>query len=142
MSNDIEITETPRGFRVYGDPVVGAHGERIAVYESSNAEGPHVWMQVRDASTELDPDAARGLIARLQAWLDEIPSRWEGYAEPDATAKSARLAVLGDLIADCRLSSSLTHGANTVEQLAQIQRDALGYVEVLTRAVMKIVEEG
>lgn len=76
----VEVTETPRGFHVYGDPVTNERGHTVQVHESSNAMGPHVWLGVESATErmdiELDEDGARALVARLQTWLDEIPTRW------------------------------------------------------------------
>lgn len=78
----IEITRTPRGFNVYGDPLRTPRGGSIRVYESSNALGPHVWLSVErlgdeeEATVELDERAARGLLARLQAFVNSIPNRW------------------------------------------------------------------
>jgi hypothetical protein len=79
-----------RGFHQYGVPVVCTYGSQVEVYESSSAEGPHVWIKVQvdprvltrqpygEGVAHLNEEQARAVIARLQAWLDEIPSRWEG----------------------------------------------------------------
>lgn len=80
-----------RGFHGYGKPMTDSYGSVLEVYESSSAEGPHVWLSVDSSSWENDQRAKRGsgtahlnaaqardLIARLQTWLDEIPKRWEG----------------------------------------------------------------
>jgi hypothetical protein len=80
-TSNVETTTTPRGFHVYGGPVVNGRGEMVQVYESSNAMGPHVWLELdrRDGNgvnIELNEENARATIARLQAWLDEIPARW------------------------------------------------------------------
>lgn len=85
----IEITENQRGFHQYGEPVVCTYGSTIRVYESSAAMGPHVWLNVKcdgvslhdqpegEGTAHLNEEQARELIARLQAWVDEIPERWE-----------------------------------------------------------------
>lgn len=89
---DIPITSTNRGFHIYGDPVDTGYGAEITVYESSAAMGPHVWLAVTPGSVtpdetgqvtaHLDIEAADAVIARLQAWRDEVPDRWEGYVRP------------------------------------------------------------
>ena len=94
-SERIEITETSRGFHIYGEPVVCTYGSEIRVYESSAGDVPHVWLSVKcdgvslhdqpegEGAAHLNENQARSLIARLQAWVDEIPSRWES---PNASA--------------------------------------------------------
>lgn len=89
MADTIQITENARGFHVYGEPVVCTYGSRVSVYESSSANGPHVWLNIEcdpnilsklkegEGTAHLSADQAREVIARLQAWLDEISSRWE-----------------------------------------------------------------
>lgn len=79
----VEITKTNRGFHIYGDPFKDSYGADISVLESSSAEGPHVWVSVKggginnnDGSAHLNEDQAKELIARLQTWINEIPSRW------------------------------------------------------------------
>lgn len=85
----IEITKTERGFHNYGEPIIDSYQNEITVRESSAASGPRVWVfckpglpwaesQRGEASLHLTPDQARGLVERLQAWLDEIPGRWGG----------------------------------------------------------------
>ncbi|AVP67345.1 hypothetical protein [Prescottella equi] len=80
--SDIEITTTPRGFHRYGTPVATTYGHTVDVYESSAASGPHVWLAVESGETtspghvHLNEEQARAVVARLQAWLDEIPARW------------------------------------------------------------------
>lgn len=83
---EIPRTSNGRGFHVYGDPVSTDYGAKIRVYESSAASGPHVWMSVTPGSVQpdkggsvaahMDATQTRAVIARLQAWLDEIPTRW------------------------------------------------------------------
>lgn len=80
-----------RGFHGYGEPFTDSYGAEIEVYESSSAEAPHVWLNIvgptgdgrsnasnppGTATAHLSEDEARALIARLQTWLDEIPTRW------------------------------------------------------------------
>jgi len=75
-----------RGFHGYGRPLKDSNGGEIEVYESSLATGPRVWLKIdsrswdRDmtqaATAHLDQKQARAVIARLQAWLDEVPTRW------------------------------------------------------------------
>ncbi|NKR75829.1 hypothetical protein GS492_25135 [Rhodococcus hoagii] len=80
--DEIPITTTPRGFHVYGDDVVTTYGHKVSVYESSAAESPHVWLAVEPGETaslghaHLNEEQARAVVARLQAWLDAIPARW------------------------------------------------------------------
>ena len=92
---NVKITKRRRrGFHQYGRPVVCTYGSKVEVYESSAASGPHVWLsidaaawhEVRDhvssskpaqATAHLNAKQARAVIARLQAWVDEIPSRWK-----------------------------------------------------------------
>lgn len=78
-----------RGFHGYGEPMRCTYGTEIEVYESSSAEGPHVWLKLRcdprvlsrqeagEGTAHLNEAQARDLIARLETWLQEIPSRWE-----------------------------------------------------------------
>ena len=84
----VEITErSDRGFHQYGSAVVDSYRGEVSVFESSSAEGPHVWLSVTDAtwnkrptpgqaSAHLNEEQARAVIARLQAWLGEIHERW------------------------------------------------------------------
>jgi hypothetical protein len=85
----VDVTErSDRGFHQYGDDAKCGYGTNIRVYESSSAEAPHVWLALEQdaailhrpesgiAHAHLTEDGARYLIERLQAWLDEIPSRW------------------------------------------------------------------
>lgn len=78
-----------RGFHTYGEaPLRCTYGTSIRVYESSSAEGPHVWLLAQqdsailksgnagEAHAHLNEEQARELVARVQAWLDEIPERW------------------------------------------------------------------
>lgn len=77
-----------RGFHGYGTPLKCTYGTTMKVYESSSAEGPHVWLNVEvnhavlsrhqpgEASAHLNKKQAQALINRLQTWIDEIPSRW------------------------------------------------------------------
>jgi len=79
------VSRGDRGFHGYGEEQVCTYGSRIDVYESSAASGPHVWLSVEvstpgrtsgAAHAHLNEEQARVLIARLRAWLDEIPARW------------------------------------------------------------------
>ena len=83
--SEIPITENARGFHIYGEPVETGYGHTVSVYESSAASGPHVWMRVNgadgDVCAHMDEAQARGVIARLQTWVDEIPSRWAKPSE-------------------------------------------------------------
>lgn len=84
----MKITKTQRGFHKYGSAVRCTYGTTIRVYESSAASGPHVWLnlvvdpnQLKDqpsgeGTAHLNKRQARAVVARLQAWIDEIPSRW------------------------------------------------------------------
>ena len=75
-----------RGFHGYGRPLRDSNGGEVEVYESSAASGPHVWLNIDSrrwdrgatggVSAHLDQKQARAVIARLQAWLDEVPTRW------------------------------------------------------------------
>jgi len=82
------LTRGDRGFVGYGEPVHCTYGTAIEVYESSSAEGPHIWLALRqdlrvlrnfaagEAHAHLSAEQARLVIARLQAFLDDIPERW------------------------------------------------------------------
>jgi hypothetical protein len=84
MENDggIErIERGDRGFLGYGSPLTCSYGTSIEVYESSSAEGPHAWLKMRqgdrsEAFAHLSEEQARALVARLSAWLEDIPQRW------------------------------------------------------------------
>lgn len=94
---EVTITTTQRGFHRYGEPVICTYGTKVEVYESSSAEGPHVWLNLEcdmenlrsqkagEGTAHLNEEQARAVIARLQTWLDEIPSRWNRAAQPDPT---------------------------------------------------------
>lgn len=93
-SERVEVTENCRGFHIYGDTVVCTYGTRVRVYESSSASGPHVWLNLLcdpemltkqaagEGTAHLNEEQARALVARLQAWIDEIPTRWNQTQEP------------------------------------------------------------
>ena len=82
----IEITETNRGFHIYGDDVLTSYGHEVSVYESSSAEGPHVWLAVQRqeshgipacaAAAHLSLEQAVAIRDRLTAFIDEVPQRW------------------------------------------------------------------
>ena len=77
-----------RGFHGYGKPMHCTYNSEIEVYESSSANGPHVWLKVTvdpkilhttargEGTAHLNQKQAKALIDRLQTWVDEIPSRW------------------------------------------------------------------
>jgi len=73
-----------RGFHQYGEPFLDTYDAILDVYESSAASGPHVWLSIEKGTVDaaqgavahLNPKQAEQLIDRLQAWIDEIPSRW------------------------------------------------------------------
>jgi hypothetical protein len=89
MKPKIEVTSSARGFHTYGDTLECTYGNQVTVVESSAAKGPHVWLfvdrgptsyltpEMGRVSLHLDVEQVEGLIARLQAWRDEIPSRWK-----------------------------------------------------------------
>lgn len=85
----IEITtRSDRGFHQYGEPVKTSYGDMIEVYESSSAEGPHVWLgvdgtksgittqQACDHVAHLSLEQAIAIRDRLTAFIDEVPARW------------------------------------------------------------------
>ena len=76
---NVEVTRTPRGFGVYGDPIVTGYGEQVRVYESSAAESPHMWLDVTDSegrsAAHLNEEQARELIGALQAWIDDVAAQ-------------------------------------------------------------------
>lgn len=86
----IEITErNDRGFHQYGAPVLTSYGEKVEVFESSIAKGPHCWLRVYDdgdakvsqhvgksMSAHLSLDEAIAIRDRLSAFIDEVPTRW------------------------------------------------------------------
>jgi hypothetical protein len=89
VNHEVEIYERgDRGFHGYGEPFKDGYGTVLDVYESSSAEGPHVWLKVDGrawdhaagpiGTAHLNEEQARALVARLQTWLHEIPSRWGG----------------------------------------------------------------
>lgn len=94
MSEVKIIERSDRGFHQYGEePVRCTYGTSVEVYESSSAEGPHVWLKLLcdshvlsnqaagEGTAHLNEAQAREVIARLQAWVDEIPSRWGRASE-------------------------------------------------------------
>lgn len=85
----IPITANERGFHQYGDDVATTYGEKVAVYESSAAKGPHCWLRIFDdgrsqvrhhqgasIAAHLNVEQATAIRDRLDAWLNEIPTRW------------------------------------------------------------------
>lgn len=81
------VVRGDRGFHGYGaEPLVCTYGSKVEAYESSSAHGPHCWLKIdasawdpecdRPVTAHLDEAKAREVVARLQARLDEIPSRW------------------------------------------------------------------
>lgn len=64
---DIEITASERGFERYGE-VETAYGHKVAVYESSSASGPHLWLSVEhDGGNSYSPHSARAHLTVEQA---------------------------------------------------------------------------
>lgn len=85
----IPITANERGFHRYGDDVATTYGEKVAVYESSAAKGPHCWLRIFDdgnsqvthhkgesIAAHLNVEQATAIRDRIDAWLNEIPTRW------------------------------------------------------------------
>lgn len=85
----IDITPNARGFHRYGEPVETSYGHKVSVYESSAANGPHVWLNVSkdfnrgpgdlpecDVAAHLSLDQAIAIRDRLTAFIDEVPERW------------------------------------------------------------------
>lgn len=78
-----------RGFEQYGD-IETAYGHVIRVYESSAASGPHVWvstvqteetgarcgMEPEEATAHLNLVQAMRLRARLDEFIQGVPTRW------------------------------------------------------------------
>lgn len=89
MSN-IEITETDRGFHLYGDPVTTTCGHEVHVYESSAAKGPHCWLTIdpsettRGTAAHLNVEQAIAIRDRLDAFIAEVPERWS-HPETEGT---------------------------------------------------------
>lgn len=87
-STSVIRTTNERGFYKYGETQQCTYNTEIDVYESSSAEGPHVWLALEQdsnifpharagkAHAHLNEEQARVLISRLQAFVDDIPSRW------------------------------------------------------------------
>lgn len=96
--SDIERTTTPRGFLTYGEPLATDYGHNLVVRESSAAFGRWCWLfadgpvkvqpETRDPNYDrtlggnhayneghvgihMDVEQAEGLVARLQAWIDD-----------------------------------------------------------------------
>ena len=84
---DIQITETDRGFHLYGDPVRTRYGHEVSVYESSAASGPHCWLKVgpsenvEGCTAHLNVEQAVAIRDRLSAFIDEVPQRWSSAEE-------------------------------------------------------------
>lgn len=83
------IVRGDRGFIGYGQPFDCTYGTSVETYESSSAEGPHLWLALQEtnlaangkgvpgqAHAHLNEDQVRALRDRLQAFLDDVPSRW------------------------------------------------------------------
>lgn len=82
------LKRNDRGFHAYGKRQECTRNTAIDVYESSAADGPHLWLSLHEdahvftrpepgqASAHLSRPQAERLIARLQTWVDEIPGRW------------------------------------------------------------------
>lgn len=75
-----------RGFYSYGRPLQTCYGDIVEVYESSSAEGPHVWLSVKGnvvgvamspvtLCAHLDVKMAKDMVARLRAWIDDNTPR-------------------------------------------------------------------
>lgn len=118
-----------RGLYTYGaDPLNCTYNTRIRVYESSSAEGPHVWLALNqdserfksamagEAHAHLNEQQARELIARLQTFVDDIPNRWSGHEGEE----SAEVAVAATDHTDTRFVESQAElygwGRNTQRQ--------------------------
>ena len=127
----IEITATGRGLHVYGKPVTTSYGEEVSVQESSAATAPHVWLTVKDAdhgdrrgtsvAVHLNREQALATIARLQAWVDEIPTRWAGQSAEEQPEKSPVTPWTGRM--------------PRKDTLDDVQQTILRYVDALTDPV-------
>lgn len=60
-------TPSLRGFNSM-PTLVTAYGEKVRLYESSAADGPHVWLAVNDASAHMTLAQLQKLIDQAQ-WL-------------------------------------------------------------------------
>lgn len=60
--DDTVAPTNDRGFLGYAD-LTDSYGGRVRVYESSSAEGPHVWLNVDASEWNTAPDVARTAVA-------------------------------------------------------------------------------
>jgi hypothetical protein len=94
-----DIPILPRGNRglvSYGPPMLDSYAQRIEVYESSSAEGPHVWLSLEGMpigppphnrpvvrlAAHLNVDQAKAVIARLEAWLNDDDALIDNVVTP------------------------------------------------------------
>lgn len=89
MSEDVAVTYSERGFVQY-TPIHCTYGTKTRIYGSSAAMGPHVWLNVdtagsnienqgeaKDAVAHLNLQGAQTLVDQLQHWIAEAKIAWE-----------------------------------------------------------------
>lgn len=87
MSDHLNITTSPRGFDRMPE-IPGEYGGEVAVYESSAASGPHVWLKARESSGS----AATVHLTAENAWrlADQLRALVRDHYQGDATPEWAR----------------------------------------------------
>ena len=69
--SQVSFTVSDRGFKIL-EPIRGTSGERVLIYESSAADGPHIWLRsIRgedETAAHLTVEAAQELAHQL-LWL-------------------------------------------------------------------------
>lgn len=51
MKSHLNVSTSDRGFD-HLPPIEGAYGGQVRVYESSSAEGPHIWLNAKDSTDD------------------------------------------------------------------------------------------
>jgi hypothetical protein len=89
------VLRSDRGFLAYaGGPIPTDYGHDINVYESSAADGPHVWLSIGDSprvdgrNAHLNLRQAILLRGALDQFIQGVPDRWERGAEMLANAEA------------------------------------------------------
>lgn len=79
--DDSDLEFSPRGFALYGSTET-TYGDTVRVYESSSAEGPHVWLAVdpreegKSAHAHLSLEQAEAIRDQLSRAIDRGRRIW------------------------------------------------------------------
>lgn len=90
----LQVQESPRGFAAFPPVLDEYEQDQVQVYESSNAEGPHLWIKGVDVAV----GSTRVELTAVDAWrfaeqiMTAVANHYQGDARPDRGDRVADLS--------------------------------------------------